>query len=138
MVRYRLIEDWLAEERIWFTWGVFYENCSGTFTDFTLLIHAIPDDDRRKGRYFDQRIRELRPSIEEAEIVLGEYADRYRVRPEICTVEGESHREIRARLWETIFEEMEGQRSERQSHYVVPEPAYYPVREQADETGDER
>ena len=138
IVRYRVIEDWLAEKGIWLPWGMFYENCSGDFPERTLLTQAIPDDDRRKGRYFGQQVERLQPTIEEAEVVLGEYADRYRVRPEIRTVEGENHREIRARLWEIIFEELEKQRLERQSHYVVPEPAYYPVREQADETGDER
>jgi len=138
IVRYRVIEDWLAEKGIWLPWGMFYENCSGEFPERTLLTQAIPDDDRRKGRYFGQQVERLQPTIEEAEVVLGEYADRYRVRPEIRTVEGENHREIRARLWEIIFEELEKQRLERQSHYVVPEPAYYPVREQADETGDER
>jgi len=137
IVRYRLIEDWLAEEGIWFPWGMFYENLSDIFVDCTLLVRAIPDDDRRKGRYFDQRIREFRPTIEEAEVVLGEYADRYRVRPEICTVEGENHREIRARLWEILFDEMEKQRLERQAGYVIPAPAYYAVHEQSNETGDD-
>ena len=138
IVKYRVIEDWWSDGGAWLTWGMFYENCSGDFPERTLLTQAIPDDDRRKGRYFGQQVERLRPTIEEAEVVLGEYADRYRVRPEIRTVEGENHREIRARLWEIIFEELEKQRSERQSHYVVPEPAYYPMREQADETGDER
>lgn len=70
------------------------------------LIHAIPDDDRRKGRYFDRRIRELRPGIEEAEVVLGEYA---------------------------IFEEMEKRRMERPVEYTAPELAYQAVRERRDE-----
>jgi hypothetical protein len=135
MVRYRLIEDWLAEEGIWFTWGMFYENCSGTFTDFTLLIRAIPDDDRRKGRYFDQRIQELRPRIEEAEVVLGEYAGRYRVLPEIRTVEGEDHSEIHARLWQVLCEEMERRQPRgtvRPVQYHV-ESAYHPLREGSEE-----
>lgn len=135
MVRYRLIEDWLAEEGIWFTWGMFYENCSGTFADFTLLIRAVPDDDRRKGRYFDQRIQELRPRIEEAEVVLGEYAGRYRVLPEIRTIEGENHSEIRALLWKVLCEEMErGQprATVRPVQYRV-EPAYHPLHEGPEE-----
>jgi len=98
IVRYSVIEAWLADEGVWFPWGVFYENRSDDFADYTLLIRAILDADRRKGRYFDRRSQELRPSIEEAEVVLGEYADGYRVRPEIRTVKSTSHREIRALL----------------------------------------
>jgi len=138
VVRYRVIEDWLADEGIWFPWGVFYENCSDNFADYTLLIRAVPDDDRRKGRYFDRRIQELRPGIEEAEVVLGEYANRYRVRPEIRAVEGESHREIYARLWKVIFEEVEIQQAGRQIEYVAPESVYHAVRERSNETNDGR
>ena len=133
IVRYRVVEDWLADEGIWFPWGVFYENRSGNFADYTLSIRAIPDDDRRKGRYFDRRIRELRPSIEEAEIILGEYADRYRVLSEIRVVEGTSYHEIRARLWDIIFEEMERPRMEHLVEYAVPEPAYVMLRERPEE-----
>ena len=133
IVRYRVIEDWLADEGVWFPWGVFYENRSDDFADYTLLIRAIPDDDRRKGRYFDRRIQELRPSVEEAEVVLGEYADRYRVRPEIRTVKSTSRREIRALLWEVIFEEMEKRRAERRVEYAVPEPAHVALREGSEE-----
>ncbi|MBE9471374.1 MAG: hypothetical protein IMY75_04615 [Chloroflexi bacterium] len=133
IVRYRVIEDWLADEGVWFPWGVFYENRSDDFADYTLLIRAIPDDDRRKGRYFDRRIQELRPSIEEAEVVLGEYADRYRVRPEIRTVKSTSRREIRALLWEVISEEIEKRMAECQVEYAMPEPAYVALREGSEE-----
>lgn len=132
IVRYRVIEDWLTDEGIWFPWGVFYENHGDDAADYTLSIRAIPDDDRRKGRYFDQRIRELRPSIEEAKAVLGEYADRYRVLPEIRTVEGKDYREIRARLWDIIFEEMEKRKVKRQVKYAAPEPAYMALREKSE------
>jgi len=137
IARYRVVEDWLAEEGYWLPWGVFYENCSGNYAEYTLLIRAIPDDDRRKGRYFGQRIRALRPSIEEAEVVLGEYADRYRVLPEVRIVEGANYQEIRARLWEIIFEEIEKRRAERRLVYTTPQPAYHAVREQASETNNE-
>ncbi|MEE9616068.1 MAG: hypothetical protein V3T90_03580 [Anaerolineae bacterium] len=128
IVRYRVIEDWLADEGVWFPWGVFYENRSDDFADYTLLIRAIPDDDRRKGRYFDRRIQELHPSIEEAEAVLGEYADRYRVRPEIRTAKSTSRREIRALLWEVISEEIEKRMAECQVEYAVPELAHAALR----------
>jgi len=137
IVRYRVVEDWLDDEGVWFPWGVFYENRGSDLAEYTLLIRAIPDDDRRKGRYFDRRIRELRPSIEEAEVVLGEYADRYRVLPEVRTVEGENYREIRDRLWEVIFEEMDKRRAERRVEYAAPEPTYTPLREGAEEPEEE-
>lgn len=121
IVKYRLVEEWWIKDKIWFPWGMFYENCSGTFPERTLLTRAIPDDDRRKARYFGQRIERFCPTVEEAEIVLGEYAGRYRVRSEIRTVEGESYREIRARLWDLIFEEMEKRQSECQADYAMPE-----------------
>jgi len=42
---------------------------------------------------------------------------------------GKSQREIRDRLWDVIFEEMEARRVERQVEYIVPEPAYAALRE---------
>ncbi len=133
IVKYRLVEEWWAEEEIWFPWGMFYENLSGSFPERTLLTRAIPDDDRRKARYFGQRIERFRPTVKEAEVVLGEYADRYRVRPEIRTVEGTSHRAIRARLWDVIFEEMEKRKVKRQVKYAAPEPAYLALWERPEE-----
>jgi len=133
IVKYRLVEEWLADTGDWFPWGMFYENCSGMFPERTLLTRAVPDDDRRKARYFGQRIERFRPTVAEAEVVLGEYADRYRVQPEIRTVEGTSYREIRTRLWDIIFEEMERPRVEHLVEYVVPEPAYVALREGSEE-----
>jgi len=135
IVKYRVIEDWWSDGGAWLTWGMFYENCSGDFPERTLLTQAIPDDDRRKGRYFGQQVERLRPTIEEAEVVLGVYADRYRVRPEIRTVEGEDHREIHARLWKVLCEEMERRQPRvtvRTVQYNV-EPAYHPLHEGVEE-----
>ena len=104
-----------------------------------MLFRTIPDDDRRTARFFGARVRELSPSIEEAECLIDEsYPIRFRVLPEIRTIEGMSHREIRVQLWEVIFEEMKNRQSERQIEYAVPEPAYHAVREQPSETDDER
>lgn len=137
IVRYRLVEEWWEEEGYWFPWGMFYENCSGDYTDYTLLVRAVPDDDRRKGCYFDQRIRELHPTIAQAEVVLGEYADRYRVLPDIRTVEGADHHEIFKRLWNILFEEIEERRAERRLVYTAPQPAYHAVREGSNDTDNE-
>lgn len=129
IVKYRLVEKWLADTGVWFPWGMFYENSSGMFPERTLLTRAIPDDDRRKARYFGQRIERFRPTVAEADVVLGEYTGRYRVLPEIRTVEGTSYREIRARLWNIIFEEMEKPRVKQRVEYAVSEPAYATLRE---------
>lgn len=132
--RFRVLEKWFRDERRWRVWGTVYENCDPESPGQTLLFRTIPDDDRRTARFFSTRVRELSLSIEEAERLIDEsYPIRFRVRSEIRTVEGASHREIRARLWEVIFEEMEKRRAERQVEYAAPEPTYAPLRERPEE-----
>jgi len=65
--------------------------------------------------------------------MIGEYADRFRIRAEIGIVGGNSHKEIRRHLRESIFEEMERPRVEHLVEYVVPEPAYVALREGSEE-----
>jgi len=103
--RYRFGEKWGGYEGRgkWSTWGTLYENCGTEFPDRSLLFRTIPDDDRQTARYFDARIREFAPSLENATVVFGDYADRFRLRSEIHTIEGETHQEIRQQLWERIF-----------------------------------
>lgn len=133
VVRYRLIEKYYPGEG-WHMWGALYENCSGMFPEAKVLIRSIPDDDRRTGRHLDRRIVELGISIEDGErIVDPSYPIHFRVLPEIRAVEGASHRGIRARLWEVIFEETEKRRAERQVKYTAPEPAYVALREGSEE-----
>jgi len=132
--RFRLLEKWFRDEGRWRVWGTVYENCDPGSRYQTLLLRTIPDDDRRTARFFSARIRKLSPNIEEAECLIDEsYPIRFRVLPEIRTVEGTSHREIRARLWEVIFEEMEKQRAERRGEYAAPEPAYLALSESPEE-----
>ncbi|MCK4315516.1 MAG: hypothetical protein KAX24_07075 [Anaerolineae bacterium] len=132
--RFRLLEKRFRDEGRWRVWGTVYENCVPESQDQTLLFRTIPDDDRRTARFFGARVRELSPNIEEAERLIDEsYPIRFRVLPEIRTVEGANHREIRARLWEVIFEEMEKRRAERRVEYAVPEPAYVALREGSEE-----
>ena len=104
-VRFRFMDKWVVyeEKGKWMTWGTLYENCGTEFPDRSLLFRTIPDDDRQTARYFDARIREFAPSLENAEVVFGDYAGRFRLRSEIHTVEGETHQEIRQQLWERIF-----------------------------------
>ncbi len=33
IVRYRLIEKYFKDEKIWWIWGALYDNCSGMFPD---------------------------------------------------------------------------------------------------------
>ena len=132
IVRYRIIEKYLDDSGRWMPWGTFYEDCSDGLKQ-TLLLRSIPDDDRERGRYWSQRAETLRPGVENAQVILGTFANRFRVRPEIRTVEGTSHREVRARLWDIIFEEMDERRAERQVEYAVPEPAYVALREGSEE-----
>ncbi|RLC64571.1 MAG: hypothetical protein DRI48_07560 [Chloroflexi bacterium] len=132
VIRYRLIEKYYPGEG-WQVWGTLYENCSGMFPQVKVLIRAIPDDDRRTGRHLDRRIVELDIGIEDGErIVDPSYPIRFRVLPEIRTIEGASHHEVRTRLWEVIFEEMEKRRAERRVEYDAPEPTYVPLRERSE------
>ena len=139
-VRFRLLEKWFRDEGRWRVWGMVYENCGLEPWGQTLLFRTIPDDDRRTARFFSARVRELSPGIEEAECLIDEsYPIHFRVRPEIRTVEGASHREIRARLWDIIFEEMERRRPRvmvKAVEYTVPEPAYVMLRERPEEPAE--
>jgi hypothetical protein len=135
IVRYRIVEKYLEDSGRWIPWGTFYEDCSDGVKR-TLLLRSIPDDDRERGRYWSQRAETLRPGVEDAQVILGTFANRFRVRPEIRTTEGTSHREIRARLWNIIFEEMERRRPRvrvETVEYAVLEPAYVALRERPEE-----
>ena len=105
IVRYRLIEKYFEDEKIWRIWGALYDNCSDMFPDSKILVRSIPDDDRRLGRPIDQRIDDLAITLEDAERIFAhsEYAEYFRLRPQIETVEGKTHKEIRQRLWEQLF-----------------------------------
>jgi hypothetical protein len=102
-VRYRLIEKYYPGEG-WETWGALYENCSGRWADYPVLIISIPDDDRRTSRHLEKRIVELGIHIEDGERLVDEtYPVRFRVSPETYLVEGETHQAIWQKLWDRIF-----------------------------------
>jgi hypothetical protein len=111
IVRYRLVEkDWEwdnPDRTLWAPWGVVYENCSGRFEDSKVLIHSIPDEYKGIVRSFEDRVAELQLDLKNADLMLGQYAHRFHLRPEIETVEGETYKEIRQRLWDRIFAEGE-------------------------------
>ena len=104
IVKYRLIEKYFDDHEGWITWGALYDNCSKIFPETKVLFTAIPDDDRHIRRYLDARINELNLGLEDGDWLIGEeYANRFRLRPGLFTVEGETHKEIRQQLWERIF-----------------------------------
>ena len=109
IVRYRLVEkDWEWDNpdgTFGAPWGVVFENCSGRFKDSKVLIHSIPDEYKGVVRTFEDRIAELQLDLKNADLMLGRYAHRFHLRPEIETVEGETYKEIRQRLWDRIFAE---------------------------------
>jgi hypothetical protein len=81
-----------------------------TLADFDPQVvteHHITEqtlDDRHIRRYFRRRIERLAIKLEDGEQIVGEeYAGRFRLRPGLFTVEGETHKEIRQQLWERIF-----------------------------------
>ena len=132
IVRYRLIEKRLQSLEKWIVWGTLYDNCSGDFPGSSVLIRALPDDDRHVRRYFRRRIEELAIKLEDGERIIGEeYAGRFRLRPGLFTVEGETHREIRQQLWERIFAPPEAESipdAPAEEQYVT-HPVYHAVRE---------
>ncbi len=107
IVRYRLIEKKYEDGSgdHWLPWGTLYENCSGAFVNHQVLFKVIPDEYKGVTHYFSSRIEELGIGLEDGERMFGEHAHRFRLRPETLTVEGQSHREIRQRLWERIFQD---------------------------------
>lgn len=132
IVRYRLIEKRLQPPERWIVWGALYDNCSGDFPDSSVLIRALPDDDRHIRRYFRRRIERLAIKLEDGERIIGEeYAGRFRLRPGPFTVEGETHKEIRQQLWERIFAppEVEPIPDAPDGERYVTRPVYHAVRE---------
>jgi hypothetical protein len=135
IVRYRVIEKWWEEERRWGPWGALYENCSDGFADRKVLFRTIPDEHKSVRHHFDRRIKELRIGLLDGERILGDYADRFRLRPEVHMVKGDTHEEIRQRLWECLFPspELETEKTITKpatawEEYTV-QPAYRMIRE---------
>jgi hypothetical protein len=132
IVRYRLIEKYFDDHEGWIIWGALYDNCSEIFPESKVFFTAIPDDDRHIRRYLGARINELNLGLEDGDWLIGEeYASRFRLRPGLFTVKGETHKEIRQQLWERIFAPSEAEPTSETSaeERYVTRPDYHAVRE---------
>jgi hypothetical protein len=69
--KYRLIEKYFDDRVGWITWGALYDNCSGDFPGSSVLIRALPDDDRHIRRYFRRRIETLAIELEDGERIIN-------------------------------------------------------------------
>jgi len=100
IVKYRIMQSRWEEDNSWETWGIMYENYGKILRDYPILYSMMLSDPKEIKRHFDQNIRERKLSIESAEEAFGDYADRYRLSPEIYTAEGDSFDDIVADLKE--------------------------------------
>ncbi|HID61465.1 MAG TPA: hypothetical protein EYP49_01780 [Anaerolineae bacterium] len=75
---------------------------------------------------------ELNLSLEDGDWLIGEeYAGRFRLRPGLFTVEGETHKEIRQQLWERTFAPSEAEpisETPTEEQYTA-HPVYHTLRE---------
>ncbi len=94
-VRYRVLLHkpwWASEEDGWRLWGVVCETHamdSYPFMGITRLGKA-----RQVWNGIERRGKEVKIDLERAEQAFGQYADRYRLLPEIHVIEGETFQEI--------------------------------------------
>ena len=100
MVKYRILQSKWPDEKKWRIRGIMYENHGSILKAYPILYSMMLSDPKEIKRHFDQNIRERQLSIENAEEAFGDYADRYRLSPEICTAEGDSFNDIVADLEE--------------------------------------
>lgn len=100
MVKYRILQSKWPDGKKWRTRGIIYENHGSILKAYPILYSMMLSDPKEIKRHFDQNIRERRLSIENAEEAFGDYADRYRLSPEVYTAEGDSFNDIVADLEE--------------------------------------
>ena len=100
---YRIVEKRWGEQELWEPWGAVYENCSGRFAGSAVLVLSSLAEHRSTVRHFEERIEQWGLTLEDAQRMFGDYAARFRLRPEIEVVEGESYRKIRRCLRKRIF-----------------------------------
>ena len=132
---YRLVEKRWGEQELWEPWGAVYENCSGRFAGSAVLVLSTLAEHRSTVRHFEERIEQWGLTLEDAQRMFGDYAARFRLRPEIEVVEGESYRKIRRRLRKRIFAAPEPEAAQPAVEPMpaweehTPQPAYQVLRE---------
>jgi hypothetical protein len=142
--RYRILQT-KDEQGKWTDAGAVYER---TYHDSPLV--AVPvagaGDVKVNWREWNDIARREReygffePSLEEYDKVFADHADRYRLSDEIYTIEGDSYKEIRAKLYQRYVLDPMHEREEVERSilsYEVPERALAGVRAIRETRGDE-
>ena len=138
---YRIVEKRWGEQELWEPWGAVYENCSGRFADSAVIVLSSLAEHRSTVCHFEEHIEQWGLTLEDAQRMFGDYASRFRLRPEIEVVEGESYRKIRRCLRKRIFAAPEPEAAEPA---IEPTPAWeehtaqpaYQVLQESGEAGE--
>lgn len=136
-VRYRVIEKWWPDSKVWEQWGAIYDNRSGRFRESRCLLISSLAENRTTVREFEKRIEALGLDVEHCQPLLEGHAQQFRFCPTIDTVEGETFREIHNRLWRQIFGPPgpENQPAEAPARVeYAAQPALHTLRESDDAT----
>ena len=125
-IRYRIIESRWPDDPEWAIRGFFYENLGTLFQELPVLSSVYFSEPRQVLRHFEQNIRVQQLSLERIEEALGDYADRYRVSPEIHAAFGDDFEGIIAgleeRLLHTTWRRKRGRRDEHGLPMAEPVP----------------
>lgn len=104
ITRYRVLQTRNSESGTWETSGAVFERTFGT-PKVAVIPVAGAGDVKVNWREWDDIARREReygffePSLEEYHRVFADHADRYRLSEEVYTIEGDSYKEIRAKLY---------------------------------------
>ncbi|GEM_PF-773364 len=105
ITRYRVLQTRNLESGVWETSGAVYERTFGT-PELAVIPVAGAGDVKVNWQEWDDIARREReygffePTLEEYDKVFIDHADRYRLSEEIYTIEGDSYKEIRAKLYQ--------------------------------------
>jgi len=105
LTRYRIITRKNDQTNSWEPLGVVYERelDSGNTYAFPVIGPGEEKVNWRDWKAIDKKADEygiFGPALEEYDEVFADHADRYRLSEEIYTVEGDSYKEIRAKLYQ--------------------------------------
>ena len=93
------------ESGVWETSGAVFERTFGTPESAVIPVAGAGDVKVNWREWDDIASREreygfFEPSLEEYDKVFADHADRYRLSKEVYTIEGDSYKEIRAKLYQ--------------------------------------